>query len=101
MDLGSVLGGKVHVRQHVGLALVDERAELGPFGAQLVSDVAERLAGSGAIGLDERLPERGRDHALLALGDVCLGVAHPMNPAPLPGGADNAADRGLEAFVRV
>src|SRR3954470_1730256 len=55
--------GKVHVRQHVGLALVDERAELGPFGAQLVGHVPERLAGSGAIGLDERLPQRAHQPA--------------------------------------
>ena len=31
MDLGPVLGWEVHVRQHVGLALVDERAELRPL----------------------------------------------------------------------
>jgi hypothetical protein len=35
VDLGSVLGREVHVRQHVGLALVDECAELRPFASEL------------------------------------------------------------------
>jgi hypothetical protein len=61
VDFAAVLGGEVHVRQHVGLALVDERAELGPFGPKMVGDMPERLGGAGAIGLDERLPKRGRD----------------------------------------
>jgi hypothetical protein len=37
VDLGPVLGGEVHVRQHVGFALVDERAELRPFGPELIA----------------------------------------------------------------
>jgi hypothetical protein len=35
-----MLGGEVHVRQHIGLALVDEGAKPGPLFAQLVGDVA-------------------------------------------------------------
>ena len=34
MDLGPVLGGKVHVGEHVDLAVVDEGCELGPLGAE-------------------------------------------------------------------
>jgi len=39
VDLGPVLARKVHVRQHIGLALVDEAAKPGPLVAQLVGDV--------------------------------------------------------------
>ena len=63
--------------------------------------MAQGLAGRRAIGLDERLAERGRDHVLLGFRDVGLGVAHPMNPAPLPGRAHDAPDRRLETLVRV
>lgn len=35
-----MLDGEVHVRQHVGLVLVDERAELWPSHPQLVGNVA-------------------------------------------------------------
>jgi hypothetical protein len=54
-----VLGGKIHVRQHVDLAIVDERGELRPLHSQLIGDVPQRLAGGRAIGLDERLAQRG------------------------------------------
>ena len=56
VDFAAVLGGEVHVHQHVGLALVDERAELWPLASELIGHVPERLAGAGTIGLDERLP---------------------------------------------
>jgi hypothetical protein len=39
----------------------------------------QRLAGLGMVGLEESLTERGRDHALLALGDVSQGIPHPMD----------------------
>ena len=72
MDLGPVPDRKIHVRQHVGLAVVDERAELEPLGPELVGDVPECLAGAGAIGLDERLAQGGRHHGLLAPPGDCL-----------------------------
>ena len=40
MQLGPVRYRQVHVRQGIDLALVDERCELGPFAAELISDVA-------------------------------------------------------------
>jgi hypothetical protein len=36
VQLGPVLLGEVQMRQHVGLAVVDERRELRPFLAQLI-----------------------------------------------------------------
>ncbi|MBB4000836.1 hypothetical protein GGR04_004717 [Aureimonas pseudogalii] len=41
--------------QHVGLAVVDEVAELGAFSPQLVGNMLQRLGGAGAIGLDKSL----------------------------------------------
>ncbi len=101
VDLGSVLDGKVHVGEDVGLALVDEGREFRPFGAELVGGVPQRLAGGRAIGLHERLAQGGRHHALLGAADVGLGVAHPMHAAPLPRRTHDPADRGLEALVGI
>ena len=93
-----MLGGEVHVGEDVDLAVVDEGGEPGPFGAELVGGVAQCLAG-GAIELDEGLTQRGRDHALLALADIGLGVAHPVNTASLPRRAHDAADGGFETLM--
>ena len=57
MKLGAVLGREIHVRQHVHLALVDERRELRPFAPELVGHVPQGLAGIRAVGLDERLAQ--------------------------------------------
>ena len=70
MQLGPVLLGEAYVGQHIGLAVVDERRELRPFSPQLVGDVAQRGAGLGAIGLDERLAQGGGHHRLLRLADI-------------------------------
>ena len=53
------------------------------------------------IGLDEGLPDRGRDHGVLALGNVGESVAHGVNPASLPCRAEHAPDGGLQPFVRI
>lgn len=58
-------------------------------GAQLPGHLAPCLAGMGAVGLVEGLPDRGGD-------DGVLGVAQPMNATPLPGCLEDAGDGGLE-----
>ena len=83
------------MRQHVGLAIIDERPELRPLAAELVGDVAQCLAGGGAIGLDERLAQSSGGHALLCFRDMGKGVAHPVNAAALPGGTEH---RRMAAF---
>jgi len=70
VDLHPVLRGEVHVGQHVSLAVVDERAELGPLVAELVGDVAHRLGGVLVVQLGKRLAQGGRHHVLLAFGQV-------------------------------
>ena len=101
MDLRPVLDGEVHVGKDVNFAVVDEGGKLRPLASELVGGVTQRLAGTGAIGLDKGLAERGRDHALLGLADMGQGVAHPVNAASLPGRANDPADGGLEALVGV
>ena len=44
--LAAVLGWNVEVRQHAGLAFVDERAQLAPFLPRFVADRTERLPGA-------------------------------------------------------
>ncbi len=51
--------------------------------------------------LDKCLTQRSRDHALLALGHVGQGVAHPMNATPLRRGANDPADRRFQPLLRV
>ena len=74
-----MLAGKVQMRQHVGLAVVDKAAELGAFPPELVGDVAQRLGSAGASRLDEGLAQGRRRHALLRLRDIGQGVAHPVD----------------------
>src|SRR5205085_12703600 len=50
------------------------------------------------IGLQECLPDCGGDHRVLAFGHMRQGIPHPMNPAPLPGGAEHARDRVAQAL---
>jgi len=80
VQLGSVLDGEVHVRQHVGLTVVDERPKLRPLRPELVGDMPQGLARSSPVRLDERLTECSRRHALLGFRDGGQGVAHPMHP---------------------
>jgi hypothetical protein len=82
VQLGAVLLGEVEIRQDIGLAVVDERAELRPFLPQLIGHVTQRLAGLSMIRLDERLAQRGCHHALLGLWHVGQRVPHPMHVMP-------------------
>jgi len=54
-DLAAVLEGKVHMRQHVGLAVVDDGGRLGSLAPQLIGDTAQGLSGTGVIGLNDGL----------------------------------------------
>src|SRR3954451_22997665 len=53
------------------------------------------------IGLQERLPDRGSNHRVLAFGHVRERIAHPMNPTALPGRAEDAGDRQAQAVMRI
>jgi hypothetical protein len=49
VNFGSVLGRKVHMGEHVDLAVVDEAGELRPSCSQLIGDMTQRLGGADAI----------------------------------------------------
>jgi hypothetical protein len=53
------------------------------------------------ICLEKGLPDRGGDHGALALRHMRQGVAHPMNPAALPSGAEHAIGGVAQAVVRI
>ena len=51
--------------------------------------------------LDEGGADGGGDHLALSLGNICQRVAHEMNAAALPGGAQHLGDGRLEALVGI
>ncbi len=52
------------------------------------------------VGLGEHGADRGGDHLAVALGDPGEHVAHEVDPAPLPGGAEqHRLDRAFQAGV--
>src|SRR5262249_39368450 len=79
VQFGAVLGREGQVGQHIMLAIVHQRGELGPASAQLVGDVAPGLLRSISIGLQKSLTDSGGDHGVLALRDMRQGVSDPMN----------------------
>src|SRR6516165_3030325 len=101
MQLGAVLCWEGHVGQHVVLAVVYQRGELGPARAQLIGDVPPGLVCSAGVGLQEGLTDCGGDHGVLALGYMRQSVAHPMHATALPASTEDAADRVAQAVVSV
>jgi hypothetical protein len=76
-------------------------ASFGPFRPQLVGDVAQHRAGLGPIGLQKRLPQCRRYHALLGPGDIGESIAHPMHAAALSAGAEDPANRRFQPLMGV
>jgi len=101
VQLGAVLRREADVGEHVVLDLVHEGGELRPAGAELVGHVPPGLPGAAAVGLHEGLTDRGCHHGVLAARHVSERVAHEVDPAALPGGADDAGDGRLQPLVRV
>ena len=83
------------------LALVHQRGELRPAAAQLIGDVPPGLVRSVSVGLQKGLADRGGNHRVLALRDVCQGVSDPMHATTLPGSAEDSCDRVAQSVVRV
>jgi hypothetical protein len=101
VQLGPVPDGEGHVGQHVVLALVHEAGELGPAGAELIGHLPPDLAGRVLVGLQERLAERGGDHAVLALGHVGERVPHPVERQRCHAAPSTFAIAGLRPFMGV
>ena len=81
MDLGAMLLGERHERQHVGLGTVNQGRQFGHPGAELVGDAAPLLAGGIGVGLGESGADPGRDEAAMALAGVRQDVAHEVDAA--------------------
>ena len=90
-----------HVGQHVGLGLVHEGGELRHLGPELIGDAAPLGAGGFGVVLGEGGGDEGRDDAAAALAGMGQHVAHEVDAAALPGGAQHLGDRGLDALMGV
>ena len=55
----------------------------------------------GAVGLLKGLTDCGGHDRVPALRDVGQGVAHPVNPAPLPSRLKDPGDGSLEACMGI
>ena len=93
--------GKRHVGEHVGLGLVHQGGELRQLGAQLIGDLAPLRAGGLGVVLGEGGGDEGGDDAPAALAGMGERVAHEVDAAALPGGAEHLGDGGLDALVGV
>ncbi len=79
VQLGAVAHGEGHVGQDIGLGVVHQRAELRPSGAELIGDVAPGSGRGGVVGLNEGLPDGGRDDGGLAARDVRERIPHEVH----------------------
>ena len=87
VHLRPVLGGEVHVGEHIGLRRVHQLGELGQLRAELVGHAAPCCLRRRRVLLGEGGGDEGGNHALSALAGMGEGVAHEMHPAALPAGA--------------
>ena len=74
-----MLGREGHVGEDVVLGLVHERRQLRPAPAHLVGHMAPGRSGLFAVGLVERLADRGRDDRVLPTRDVGQRIPDPVN----------------------
>ena len=96
---GAVLCGEGHAGKVIGLCIVHKGAQLRPFCAELVCDMAPGLNGAAVVGLNECLADRSGGHGVLAPGNIGERVAHGMNPASLSCRAGYAGDGGFQPFM--
>ena len=85
VDFGAVLGGEVHIGEHVGLRLIEQAGELGQTRAHLVGNVAPLLARTRGIVLRKSGANPGGDDAFLRFAGIGKRVAHEVDAATLPG----------------
>jgi len=100
VELDPMLPGEGHVGQHVGLGLVHDGGELGHLGADLVGN-GPPLADGRLRGLvREGRSDEGAGDATSAFAGMGQHVAHEVDAAPLPGGAQHLGDGGLDLHGR-
>ena len=96
-----MLLGEGHVGQHVGLRVVHDGGELGDLRADLVGDRAPLHARGFRRLLGEGGGNEGRHDPPPALAGMGEHVAHEVDAATLPGGAEHLGDGGLDAFMGI
>ncbi|MNY61002.1 hypothetical protein D3C86_1976250 [compost metagenome] len=101
MKLGPVLFGKGHVGEYVLLSVVHETGELRDLWPDLVGDVAPLSACRLRRVLSKGRGNEGGDDPPSALSSMGQGIAHEMDPAALPGGAEHLRYCGFDALMRI
>ena len=92
---------EAHEGEDVSLGFIHERGQLRDFGAQLIRNLAPLLARCLGVLLNEgSANECSNDAAALAAG-MGQDVTHEVHPTALPGGMQDFADGGLDAFVGI
>jgi len=101
VQLRAVLGWEGHVGQHILLGAVHQGSEFWHGRAQLIGDATPL----GLCGLWSFLGESGGDECrhdpASALAGMGQRIAHKMNPASLPGGAEHFGDGSFYAFMGI
>lgn len=88
--------------QQIGGGLAEHLFDLGELPAEHPGDLVELGGDLAGGGLDEDRADGGGDHLRRSLGDAGQHVAGEVDPAALPGGAEeHRGDRRLEALVGV
>ena len=101
VQLCPVFLGEGHVSQHVVLGVIHQRGEFGHLGPDLIGDCPPLRAGRFGGVLSEGRGDEGRDYPAPALSGMGQSVALEVDPAPLPGRAQDLRDGGLDAFVGI
>ena len=84
------------------MGVAEHLRDLGELLAEHRRDDLELLVDVLGVGLGEDRADRGGDHLGVALRDDREHVAHEVDPAALPGGADeHRGDRGLQPGVGI
>ena len=94
--------GEVRVGGQVGLGVQQQLGDGRELRAEHVGDHVDVVAGGVGGGLGEDGADGRGDHLRVALADPGQGVAHEVDPAPLPAGAGEHCRCGVgEAAVAV
>jgi hypothetical protein len=92
---------EAHVGQHVSLGLVHEAGEPGQGWTELIGYLAPLAPGGLGVVLGEGGSDEGRDHAAAAPAGVGQGAAKEVDPAALPGGAQDLGGRSLDPLMGI
>ncbi len=96
-----MLLGEGHVGQHIGLGVVHDGGEFRDLGPDLIGNGTPLNAGRRRRLLGKRGGDEGGDDAPPALSGMGEHVAHEVDAAALPCGAEHLGDGSLQAFMGI